>query len=156
MVRQSDADMRKLLPTLLLLLVPLASHSQSPVPSNPDEGRILTLENAWNQAQQQKDASALNMLLADELVYVEYDGSLMSKAEYLASVQSPSLHPAHVVNESMSVHLFGEVAVVNGVCRENGIKHGKPYSVRMRFTDVWARRGEKWVCVASQSTSLGQ
>lgn len=80
----------------------------------------------------------------------------MGKPGYLASVHVPSLHPERIVNESMSVHLYGTVAVVSGVCRENGVRKGKPYSVRMRFTDTWIRRGESWICVASQSMLTSQ
>jgi hypothetical protein len=39
----------------------------------------------------------------------------MDKAEYLASVQVPSLRPTRIVTESMSVHLYGAAAMVNGV-----------------------------------------
>jgi hypothetical protein len=78
----------------------------------------------------------------------------MDKAEYLASVQAPSLHPERIVNESMKVHIYGAVAVVNGVCRESGVRDGKPYAFRERFTDTWIRRSESWVCVASQSTLI--
>jgi ketosteroid isomerase-like protein len=112
------------------------------------------LENAWNQAEQQKDAAALNILLAPELIYVEYDGSLMGKAQYLASVESPTLHPAHIVDEAMTVHFYGDIAVVNGIYRESGIKAGKPYSLRERFTDTWIHRDSNWMCVASQSTLI--
>jgi ketosteroid isomerase-like protein len=124
---------------------------------NPDTDkvRIFSLENAWNEAQWQKDRGALDMLLAPDLVYVEYDGSLMGKTEYMTSILSPSLHPAKIVSESMSVHVYGAFAVVYGICRENGVKKGKPYSVRMRFTDTWIRRNETWMCVASQSTLIG-
>jgi len=52
----------------------------------------------------------------------------------------------------MSVRIIGAVAVVSGVCRETGVKNGKPYAVRMRFTDTWLRRGDSWVCLASHST----
>lgn len=120
--------------------------------STPDRGRILSLENAWNQALQQKDAAALRMLLAPDLLYVDYDGSLLNKAQYLVSVQVPSVHPAHIVNEAMTVHFYGNVAVVSGLCRENGTRNGKAYSVLVRFTDTWIRRSESWVCIASQST----
>jgi ketosteroid isomerase-like protein len=146
----------KLLLLFLLLLATSQLHAQDRMQSAADQGRLLTLENAWNQAIQQKDAVALNMLLGSDLVYVDYDGSLMGKAEYLASVHVPSLHPERIVNEAMSVHLYGTVAVVSGVCRENGIRKGKPYSVRMRFTDTWIRRGESWICVASHSTLTSQ
>jgi ketosteroid isomerase-like protein len=146
--------MWRLFPVCLLLLVVSRSNAQSNSQLNAEQARILTLENAWNQAVQQKDSGALKMLLAQDLIYVDYDGTLMDKAEYLASVQSPSLEPVRIVNESTNVHLYGTVAVVNGVCRENGVKNRKPYTLRERFTDTWVRRGDNWVCVASESTLI--
>ncbi len=95
------------------------------------------------------------MLLDPDLIYVEYDGTLLRKTEYIANLLSPSLRPAKIVSESMKVHVYREFAVVNGVYQENGLKKGKPYSVRVRFTDTWLRRDQTWVCVASQSTPLG-
>src|ERR1700689_2587463 len=139
---------------VLLLLAALQVKAQDKTQMDPEQARIMTLENAWNQAVQQKDASALKILLAPDLIYVEYDGTLMDKAHYLASVQSPSLEPVRIVNESTSVRIYGAVAVVNGVCRENGTKNGKPYLLHERFTDTWIRRGDSWVCVASESTLI--
>lgn len=147
--------MLKLLSVFLLLLVATRSNAQATLQSSaPEQGRILALENAWNQAVQQKNGPALDMLLARELIYVDYDGKLMDKAEYLTSVQSQALQPGRIVSESMSVHLYGSVAVVNGVYRENGARNGKPYLLKERFTDTWLRRSESWVCVASQSTLI--
>jgi ketosteroid isomerase-like protein len=146
--------MWKFFPVFLLLLVVSQANAQSSSQLNAEQARILTLENAWNQAVQQKDAGALKMLLGQDLIYVDYDGTLMSKAEYLVSMQSLSLHPTHIVNEGMTVHLYGNVAVVRGACRETGVKNGKPYAIRMRFTDTWLHRSENWICVASHSTLI--
>jgi ketosteroid isomerase-like protein len=146
--------MWKLLFMMLALLAAPRLGAQSEAPPDPEQARILTLENAWNQAVQQKDARALKMLLAPDLIYVEYDGTLMDKTQYLASVQSPTLQPVRIVNESTTVRLYGAVAVVNGVCREDGVKNGKPFTLRERFTDTWIRRGNDWVCVASESTLM--
>jgi ketosteroid isomerase-like protein len=104
---------------------------------------------------QTKDTAGLDMLLAPELVYVGIEGKLMSKAEYLASVQSPLERPARVTSESMKVHVFGAAAIVDGVYREDGIKKGKPYTLRARFVDMWIRRRDTWVCVASDGTPIG-
>ncbi len=119
-----------------------------------DQATIVNLENAWNQAVQLKDLPGLQMLLGTELAYIDYDGRLMDKAQYLASVEGPSLHPAHIVSEFMSVHFYGATALVNGVYRENGVRDGKPYSLHERFTDVWVHRSDTWVCVASHSTLI--
>lgn len=142
---------------ILLLLLPLAAglylFAQSA--DRTDQSTVSALENAWNQAAQQKDAVALDMLLGSELVYIDYDGTLMDKAEYLASVKSQSFHATRIMNESMSAHSYGEMIVVYGVYREIGtLSNGKAYSRRERFTDVWVRRKSMWVCIASQSTSI--
>jgi ketosteroid isomerase-like protein len=146
--------MYKLLPVLVLLLAVPNFHAQDTAPAGADEVRILALENAWNQAVQQKDEAALKLLLGPDLVYVDYDGTIMDKAAYLASVRSQTLHAARIVSEAMKVSLYGAVAIVNGVYRENGLKNGKPYSLRERFTDTWVLQHQTWVCVASQSTLL--
>ncbi len=123
---------------------------------NPEQQRILSLENAWNQAVHGKDAVGLKLLLAPELVYVDYDGRLMDREQYLVSVQSPALKPARVVNESMTVRLYGAVALVHGVDRETGTNNGKASTLRERFTDAWIRRDGTWMCVSSHSTLVGQ
>jgi len=146
--------MWKAFPILLLLLAPPRSSAQGAAQVDSEKARILTLENAWSQALQQKDAGALELLLAPDVIYVEYDGTIMGKAEYLASVQEPTLHPERIVNESVKVHIYGGVAVVSGVCRESGVKNGKPYAYRERFTDTWIRLSQSWVCVASQATLI--
>jgi hypothetical protein len=81
----------------------------------------------------------------------DFDGTLMDKTAYLASVDSEMLDPERIVSESMKVHLYGTVAVVNGVYRENGTKNEKPYMLRERFTDTWVRRNDSWICGASHS-----
>jgi ketosteroid isomerase-like protein len=66
------------------------------------------------------------------------------------------VHAEHIGNESMSVHLYGQIAVVIGVYREAGTESGKPYSRRGRFTDTWVRRSGSWLCVATQSTLIAR
>jgi len=66
--------------------------------------KILALENAWNEAEEHKDTGALGGLLAATLVYIDYDGTLMNKAQFMASVKAPSLYPDQIVNESMTEH----------------------------------------------------
>jgi len=146
--------MHKLLPVLVLLLAVPDFHAQDTGQAGADQARVLALENAWNQAVQQKDEAALKLLLGPDLVYVDYDGTIMDKTVYLASVRSQTLHAARIVSEAMKVNIYGGVAVVNGVYRENGLKNGKPYSLRERFTDTWVLQHQTWVCVASQSTLL--
>jgi ketosteroid isomerase-like protein len=148
--------MKSLLAVLLgisLLTLAIVSFGRSQSVSE-EEGRILALETAWNHAEQSKDVAALDQLLAPELVYIDYDGSLMNKEQFLASVKSEGLSPAQIVNESQRAVVFGDCAIVTGVYREKGTSTGKPYSRRGRFTDTWVKISNTWRCVASQSTLI--
>jgi ketosteroid isomerase-like protein len=139
---------------LIVLLLSAQLNAQAVGKSDGERNRILALENAWNQAVRQKDTVALKLLLGPELVYVDYDGTLMDKQQYLSSVQSHTMQPERIVSESMNVHLYGAAAVVEGIYRETGEKNGKPYTLRERFSDTWIRRNESWECVASHSTLI--
>jgi ketosteroid isomerase-like protein len=140
--------------TLFLLIGVLPAAGQAPAQVDAERTKILALENAWNQAEEHKDVKALDELLDASLVYIDYDGSMMDKAQFIASIKAPALHPEQIVNESMTAHVYGENAVVTGVYREKGERNGKPYSRRGRFTDTWVYLKGTWVCVASQSTLI--
>lgn len=140
--------------TCLLLLASSMPSLGQEASQNGEDTRILALENAWNRAEESKDTQALDGLLASSLVYIDYDGSLMDKAQFMASVKTPSLHPEQIVNESMTAHVYGASAVVTGIYHEKGISKGKPYSRRGRFTDTWVNLNGTWMCVASQSTLI--
>lgn len=137
---------------LFSMALVLCSNPQSNITA--DEGRILALETAWNHAEQSKDIAALDQLLSPQLVYVDYDGSISTKEEFLASVKSEGLAPEQITNEQQTAHVFGDCAVVTGIYREKGVNKGKPYNRRGRFTDTWVKVNGTWQCVASQSTLI--
>jgi len=112
--------------------------------------KILALEHAWNQAEAFKDLKALDALFDNALVYVDSDGALLTKAEFLLHVQTE--HLAQVVTQSMVVHMFGNTAIVTGIYQATEIRRGKPTILRGRFVDTWMYRDSTWVCVDSQYT----
>lgn len=148
--------MKKVVFLLVLfgLCAVLGGAQQATRPSG-EEGRIIALESAWDQAEQNKDASALANLLAENLVYVDYDGSISTKPQFLAQVKSPDVTGEQINNEGVTVRLYGNnVAVSTGIYRDRGVEKGKPFSRRGRFTNVWLNQNGKWECIASQSTLI--
>lgn len=139
----------------LLLLLAVAGSEQTTLQNDEEQARILALESAWNQAVLQKDSKAVEPLLDAELIYIDDDGTMMNKAQYLTDVRSPDTHYQHIVSEGMQVRLFGRSAVVIGTYREQGTKKGKPYLLRERFVDTWIDRDGAWMCVTSESTLIG-
>ena len=139
---------------LLTWVAGVAVAAQTDPQLDKEQRRIMALENAWNRALQMNDAKAVEPLMDAELIYIDYDGSLMNKAQYLAGISRPGLAVEHIVSESMQVQLYGQSAVVIGICRDVGSERGKRYSRRLRFVDMWINRGGVWVCVSSQSTLI--
>ena|SRR5882724_1247289 len=138
----------------LLLLALVAGGAPAATAQDAQQGRILALENSWNQALKPKDVKAIEALLAGEFIDIECDGTMMDKAHYLASVKAPTVRLEHIVNESMQVQFYGWSAVVIGLYWEKGTRNGKPYMYHQRFVDTWINRSGIWLCVTSQSTLI--
>jgi ketosteroid isomerase-like protein len=145
--------MKAMTTLFLLLAVSTAAIGQN---ADAEKSKIMALENAWNLAEQHKDVKALDELLASNLVYIDYDGIIQNKEQFLASVRRPSLHPEQIVNESTTVYMYGAAAVVTGTYREKGVDKGKAYLRRGRFTDTWIYGNGAWQCVSSQSTLMSR
>ena len=138
------------LAAMLFASAPFA-HDKS---AGADEIRIKQLERAWNQAEAKQEVKEVSSLLADTLVYTDYDGSFMNKSEYMKWVAAPQQKADHIYDEGMSVQVYGDAAVAIGIYRETGTNKGKAYVIRSRFTDTWIKRNDVWLCVASQSTLI--
>jgi ketosteroid isomerase-like protein len=136
------------------LLVAAAAISVWGQNSSDEAGRIQALELAWNHALESKDANALDMLLANTMVSVDIDGSMVNKKDFLASVKSPEYQPSQAVTEQSNVQLYGDAAVVVGIFRIKGMEKGKPYVHRERFVDTWVKISGTWQCVATTSALI--
>jgi ketosteroid isomerase-like protein len=149
--------MRSFFAAVLVLLISSAFiFAQETSKPSGEEGHLRALETAWNHAEQSKDAAALNQLLADTFVYVDYDGTLMNKKQFLASTLNDEVQNEQINNEGMTIQVYGDAAVVNGAYRDKGLEKGKPFFRHGRFTDTWVLRNGAWQCVASQSTLIKQ
>lgn len=146
--------MKKFLCRVAALLLFASTPGFAQTTTSDEGGRVLGLENAWGHAIEAKDTKALDMLLASSFVAVEIDGSVSSKSEFLASIKAPDYQPSQAINEQISVRVYGDAAVVNGIFRIKGVEKGKPYVHRERFTDTWIRQNQTWQCVASQATLI--
>jgi ketosteroid isomerase-like protein len=145
--------MKRLVLLTLALLLSSVSFAQEK-PASSDEIQIRQLERAWNQAEANQQVKEVSNLVDDTRVYTDYDGSFMNKAEYLKWVTDPEQKADHLFDEGMTIHVYGNAAVVNGVYRESGTNKGKKYVIRSRYTDTWIRYGSVWRCVASHSTLI--
>jgi hypothetical protein len=136
---------------LASLCVAAAQNRQS---ASDESARILSLENVWNEAEVKHDARALSLLLADAFEYTDSDGSFMNREQWLEHVTNAVDDYEQLGNSKMKVHLYGDVAIVNGEYREKLKVKGRTLIRTGRFTDTWILQKGQWKCVASQSTLI--
>ena len=117
-----------------------------------DEGQILALENAWNQAELHHDPAASDLILMDDFVITEPDGTMQSKKEHMAFTKDPSYHYDMLVSEGFRIKVYGTVGVVTGTYHEKGSSKGSHFDRRGRFTDTWIKLAGTWHCVASHDS----
>jgi ketosteroid isomerase-like protein len=138
----------------LLCAAALPARAQDNADSASVRSKIIALEKAWNQAYKLGDTKGLDALLDNEMVLINDDGTVQSKAEFLSTIRATNSQEQQVAPESMHVHVYGNAAVATGVFRAKGTEAGKSYVRRERFVDTWIYKDGKWVCVASNATPV--
>jgi ketosteroid isomerase-like protein len=135
--------------TLLFLFSSLAL-PQNSATTDGDESKIIALENLWNQIQIAHDADAMDKMLDDDFVLTDFDGSVLNKAQFLATIRDKSNQLTLETTQDMKLHRHGDIVVVIGATHEKGTAKGKPYEHHGRFTDTWIKHDSQWLCIASQ------
>ncbi len=135
---------------ILLFLFSSLALSQTSAQSDGDESKIIAFENLWNQMQVAHDADAMEKMLDPDFVLTDYDGSVLNRAQFLASIRDKSNQLTSEVSQDMKLHRHGDTVVVIGSTHEKGTIKGKPYEHHGRFTDTWIKRNAQWLCIASQ------
>lgn len=128
-------DMNRTLVCCLLLA--LSSMTAAAQKADPRESKLLILERLWNEAQVNRDSSALDQLVSSRFVNTEWDGEISDKQRFLADIKDPLFKPTLANIQDVKMNFFGDTAVVTGIYHTQGTYHGKPYDHMGRFTDTW-------------------
>jgi ketosteroid isomerase-like protein len=138
----------------LLAVVGGVVAAQDKAKVSDEEGKILALESVWNRAEQSRDAGAMSHMLAPTMTYVDYDGSIRNREQFLEYVKKDASSPDQLTTEDVAIHSYGDSAVVTGVFKGKWSKNGKATVLKGRYTDTWAKVDGMWLCVASQATLI--
>ena len=125
--------------------------------TNNAEQELRELSRQWDEASLGRDTATLARILADDFVYTDARGAVLSKSEYLMSfIKAPDMTQQSFASEDISIRVYGDVAVVTGRSSWKGRSRGKGQFVdaQYRFTDVWVKRNGSWQAVATQGTAI--
>ena len=127
---------------------------ETPKGSSSVEQTLIQIERDWTKAELDKDAAALDRILADDWTVIGFDGKTETKAEAIAELKSGSSTLQTVTLGEMKVKVFGNTAVVQGSDIEKSTYKGKDSSGKYMWMDVFVNRNGKWQAVASESTKV--
>jgi ketosteroid isomerase-like protein len=120
--------------------------------ANDSDTPLIALEQSWNEAELRNDPMAVRLLVADDFVITQPDGSQMDKKQFLASIQDTSTHYDVLVSQDFKVRVAGQTAVVTGKYHEKGNTNGKRFDRWGYFTDTWILTNSTWRCIASHDS----
>ncbi|HTV66658.1 MAG TPA: nuclear transport factor 2 family protein [Bryocella sp.] len=113
---------------------------------------ITYLEQQWASAAKANDSARIAPLLADVLVEMDSDGTILRKPEVLARAKTEKWQ----VNEvsDIKVVVYGNMAVATGAWRGKGTSaDGKAIDAQEHWLDTWHKNG-KWQCIATASAPV--
>jgi len=128
--------------------------AQQPAGATTPEDSVRAAETARGQALLHADTAALSRLVADEFVEISRLGQLRSKADNMRDIASGDLKLTAVKYDSVTVRIYGDVAVLRGIADNTGTFHGFPFSGKIRYSRIFVRRDGRWQAVAMQQTPM--
>ena len=121
-----------------------------------DEVRLNELEQRLVKAWLFHDWETLGALLDEDWSVIDPGGRVLTKEQIMAEAASGERKIESGNIDEDRILSFGDVAVVTGRTTAAGTYQGQSFNVRLRFTDVFVRRGDDWRVVASQGTLIPQ
>jgi ketosteroid isomerase-like protein len=120
-------------------------------PTNPaasDHTALLALNRDYIASVQNSDVRRFEEMLAEDFLCSHPDGSLVDRAVFLRQTAEPVAIRGLEAHDVV-VRVMGDVAIVHAATRYLKAD-GAPG--RGRYTDVWARRDDRWLCVSAHVT----
>jgi len=138
----------KIIGFVIVMLVAAPASGAEPL---SDEKQILKLEDDWVQALVSHDRDVLDRIVAPSFTFIEPDGTLKNRAEYLANRSSNEAETESFQNDQLKVKVFGNFALASGLATIMERRDGKRYRFSLRWKELWRKevRDMAGPCVAS-------
>ena len=121
-----------------------------------DEQQVRQLEHEWIDAFRRGDTETLDRILADDFIFTDPEGKLLTKAEWMADMTSGELTFESIYIDALQVRMYGDAAVANGRVTVKAQSKEGGFNGQYCYTDKYVKRGGRWQAVAEQATFLSQ
>jgi ketosteroid isomerase-like protein len=106
------------------------------------------LNRDYVRAVQESDVAWFEAHLADDFLNANPDGSLVDRAGFLAQIARPAGVQGLECGD-VRIREMGDFAIIHATTT---YRKGDGQPGKGRYTDIWAKRDRRWVCVAAHVT----
>ena len=147
--------MRHYIAILFFFAIQIISGLAHAAPCDPvTEAQVQAAEDARYAAQTSLDYTALDRLLADDLIYIHSSAVVDNKSSYIDSMRNGSVRYLAMKRSEVQVRIFGCLAVMTGVGQFDVQIKDKLLNVELRFHSLWISRDGRLQFVSWQSTRI--
>ena len=138
-------------PVVFMFVMASVANAQQPL---SDDKQILKLEDDWAHALKTKDRPILDAIIARNFTFIEPDGTVKNRDEYLADRSSDVAELESFELADLKVSVFENCALASGLSKVTERRQGKRYRFSLRWKELWLKDNGNWQVVASQATPV--
>lgn len=119
------------------------------------EREVRKLEREWLDAYENRDAEAMNRIVADDFKLTRSDGSVQTKADILAQIKAAkeSGRPASKFStEDVQSRVEGDTVILTG----RYIQQSERGKMQFSYTDTYVKRNGRWQVIESKPRRIPQ
>jgi ketosteroid isomerase-like protein len=107
---------------------------------------LAALNRDYISSVQNSDVKRFDEILSDDFLNTNPDGSLIDRAGFLKQI-APKAKISNLACHDVNIRVMGDFAIIHART-SYALPGGRQGNGR--YTDIWAKRGGKWLCVAAQ------
>src|SRR5262245_21693442 len=113
-----------------------------------DLDTLRRLNRNYIRAVEESDVAYFEKALADDFLNSNPDGSLVDRAGFLAQIARPAT-VSQLEAHDVRIRILGDFAIIHA---RTSYRKADGSDGAGRYTDIWAHRQGRWLCVAAQVT----
>ena len=107
---------------------------------------LTALNRDYIASVQNSDVKRFDEILSDDFLNTNPDGSLVDRAGFIKQI-APKAKISNLACHDVDIRVMGDFAIIHARTSYT-LPDGRQGSGR--YTDIWAKRGGQWLCVAAQ------
>jgi len=115
---------------------------------------VLKADDRRFDAMRKGDWAALDVSLADDLIYVHSTARRESKGEHVGNLKAGKPHYRGIAPRERTAKVHGDVGIVNGISEMHVENAGKEQRFTIRYLAVYVKSAVGWRMIAWQSTKV--